>query len=120
MAEYNPSEETERQLPRDEEINSDSVESEGIGYIEETEQRGEDNPSAVGDDMQVADPTDDTGLVQSDYASFQLPTDAVVLPVTQANFHDGLEQKVESSARWMATWCVYMIKKYGGRTFFKG
>jgi len=86
-------------------------------YLEEVEKGDVQGPSND-DDGQAGQDNDDSLVVKND--DFQLPQDAVVLPTTQQSFHQGLAAQVESSAKWMAVWCTYMIKKYGERTFFKG
>jgi len=82
-------------------------------YIEKVEKAGE-NPS-----LQI--PLDDQGqalIQQTD--DTQLPDNAVILPMTQIEFEQGLQAQILSSARWLAEWCAFMIKKYGRRVFFKG
>jgi len=93
------------------------VNDETDGYLEEVE-KGDVQGLSNDDDGQAGQDNDDSLVVKND--DFQLPQDAVVLPTTQQSFHQGLAAQVESSAKWMAVWCTYMIKKYGARTFFKG
>ncbi len=93
------------------------VNDETDGYLEEVE-KGDVNQSDTSDDGGISLSDDNSLVVGND--DFQLPQDAVVLPTTQQSFHQGLAAQVESSAKWMAVWCTYMIKKYGARTFFKG
>ncbi len=42
----------------------------------------------------------------------------VVLPMTQDELGTGMRAKVTSSARWLAEWCVRIIKKLHGRVFY--
>lgn len=82
-------------------------------YIERVEKAGE-NP-------QLQIPQDDQGQALVQHTDdVQLPDDAVILPMTQAEFEQGLQAQLISSTRWLAEWCAYMIKKYGRRVFFKG
>lgn len=92
----------------------DHVEMDGEleGYIERVEKAGELHQQQA--------PMDDQGqpLVQhSDPVA--LPNDAVVLPLTQEEFESGMQENLFTSARWLAEWCLLMIKKYGRRVFFK-
>lgn len=120
MVELNSEPERETYAPEEGEVGSEDSQEQESSYVEQIEQSGEDvSSNAVADDqaLQVAG-NDNQALVPQD--DFQLPKDAVVLPVTEESFKNGLAAAMESSAKWMAVWCTYMIKKYGARTFFKG
>lgn len=43
----------------------------------------------------------------------------VVLPVTQTTLLYGLKQKVNESVRWLAEWCLRIIKIFGSRAVFQ-
>lgn len=61
--------------------------------------------------------TDDRGqVVLSD--SQPKPT-AIKLPLSETEVRDGLHHKIIDSLRWLAEFCVYLIKKYPGRVFYK-
>lgn len=64
-------------------------------------------------------PNDDSQQTGSQVVPFKLPDDAVILPMTLAEFEAGMKSDLFSSARWMAEWCMMVIKKYGRRVFFK-
>lgn len=40
------------------------------------------------------------------------------LPLDQKGVEDGLKHKINEGVRWLAEWCVMMIKKYPGRVFY--
>lgn len=87
-------------------------------YIEQVEAEGEQVSTGASSVL-----TDDQGsasdaVLQTDDS--QLPDDAVVLPMTQAEFEEGLHMPIVRAARWLAEWCGYMIKKMGDKVFFRG
>lgn len=43
----------------------------------------------------------------------------IVLPLDEKQVRDGLHHKLVDAVRWLAEWCVLMIKKYPGRVFYK-
>ncbi len=89
------------------------------GYIEQVETAGEQQQAPTDDQGQplVQQVPDPTTAVQPDP---QIPDDAVILPMTQQQFELGIHEQLWQSARWLAEWCGYIIKKYGGKVFFKG
>ena len=42
----------------------------------------------------------------------------IILPLSKASVILGLEQKFDRSIRWLATWCVRIIKKFRGRVVY--
>lgn len=42
----------------------------------------------------------------------------IVLPMSQTSYQHGLKSKVSLSARWLAEWCLRLIKKFGGKVGF--
>ncbi len=42
----------------------------------------------------------------------------IVLPLDQRDVEGGLKKGVIEGVRWLAEWCVMMIKKYPGRVFY--
>lgn len=42
----------------------------------------------------------------------------IQLPLDQAEVEGGLKKGVVEGIRWLAEWCVMMIKKYPGRVFY--
>ncbi|MBI3954789.1 hypothetical protein HY333_01970 [Candidatus Collierbacteria bacterium] len=43
----------------------------------------------------------------------------IVLPLTEDGIKKGLHHKMIDGVRWLAEWCIFMIKKYPGRVFYK-
>ena len=90
------------------------------GYIEEMEKAGEKTGPVPTDDQgqplvqHVPQPQDDSPV------GGQLPDGAVVLPMTQSEFEEGIHAPLLKAARWLAEWCSYMIKKFGEKVFFRG
>jgi len=42
----------------------------------------------------------------------------IVLPIDKGELEKGLHSKVWDGFRWLAEWCMFMIKKYPGRVFY--
>lgn len=42
----------------------------------------------------------------------------IVLPLTQQSIEFGMKQKVSSSIRWLAVWCLRIMKKFKGRVVY--
>lgn len=81
------------------------------GYIEQVERKAERDLPAV--------PIDDHGqplVVKAD----DQQAEPIVLPVTKEEFEKGIHEDLWSNLRWLTEWCLYVIRKYGGRVFFKG
>lgn len=47
----------------------------------------------------------------------QAPT--ITLPVTKGTFATGLTKKVSNSVRWLAEWCLRLVKIFGARAVFR-
>ena len=61
--------------------------------------------------------TDDQGQVL--LTSPQIKQAQVILPLTKTNFITGLRKGVEETVRWLAEWCLRLIKMHPGRILFK-
>lgn len=109
--------EQERQLTP-EEIASQQLE----GYIERVEKQPEvsaDVAQFVKPSGQVTLPApikDDFGQVVMQQAHAE--EEAITLPLTQTKIEQGIHEKLGNSIRWLATQCVYLIKKYPGKVFY--
>lgn len=96
------------------------VSMETEGFIEQVEKTGEKTAPMPTDDQgqpltqQVIQSQDDSS------ANAQLPDDAVVLPMTQQEFEEGIHAPLVRAVRWLAEWCAYIIKKFGEKVFFRG
>jgi hypothetical protein len=42
----------------------------------------------------------------------------IVLPLTEEEVNQGLHRKIWESVRWLAVWCVRVMKKLGGRVIY--
>jgi hypothetical protein len=81
------------------------------GYIEQVERKAERDLPAV--------PQDDQGqplITQAD----EEEVEPIVLPMTKEEFEKGIHEELWTNLRWLTEWCLYVIKKYGGRVFFRG
>jgi hypothetical protein len=92
-------------------------------YVERVEKQMETKkpvgplkPSAV----QVSAPVvhDDSGNVVMQ-AGQKKEAVKIVLPLDEEEVREGLHHKVFDAVRWLAEWCVLMIKKYPGKVFYK-
>jgi hypothetical protein len=63
--------------------------------------------------------TDDKGQVVLDDSQRQKGGFKVVLPMTKDEVEKGLHHKIIDSARWLAEWCVRMIKMFGSKVAYK-
>lgn len=49
------------------------------------------------------------------------PADVTVtLPLSEEGVKKGLKQRIVESIRWLAVWCVRLVKKYHGKVFYGG
>lgn len=111
--------EIEKRRQTSEEQARDQVES----YIEKVEKKPEiDESDQTGmkkgaDDVQMPKQiTDDDDEVVAE-AVVEEPE--INLPLTEEEVRDGLHHKIVDSVKWLSEWCVYVIKKYPGRVFYK-
>lgn len=91
------------------------------GYIEQVEKKVEvDQQTAAY--VQPAQPltppaiTDQTGQVVMQPTDQTLPP--IHLPLTEPEVKEGLHHQIFEAFRWLAEFCVYLIKKYPGRVFY--
>jgi len=69
-------------------------------------------------DISLTQPvTDDYGQPLVSPAAPQQPQ--IVLPLTGMQYAFGLKQKVSYSIRWLAEWCLRLIKIFGSRAIFR-
>ena len=61
--------------------------------------------------------TDDSGAPLVTAPAPQQPV--IILPVTKTAYFYGLTQKVTESVRWLAEWCLRLIKIFGDRINFR-
>jgi hypothetical protein len=91
------------------------------GYIERVEKQTEiKKPSGPLQSSSVTVPPqvqDDAGNVVMQAAQQQKEI-KIVLPMDEEDIKKGLHHKVFDAVRWLAEWCVMMIKKYPGKVFY--
>src|SRR3989344_6869248 len=63
--------------------------------------------------------TDDKGQVILDNSSKQSSGFKVVLPLTKDEVEKGLHHKVIDSIRWLAEWCIRMMKMFGNKVAYR-
>jgi len=114
-------------LSREVEPRSRSVEAEALreveGYVERVEKQMEikeptdplRSSSSKSSPPQVQD--DDGNLIMQ--AAQQQKKVKIVLPLDEKEIKEGLHHKLFDAVRWLAEWCVMIIKKYPGRVFYK-
>jgi len=61
--------------------------------------------------------TDDWGQPLVSPPAPQNPT--IILPVTKGTYTFGLTQKITESIRWLAEWCLRIIKIFGSQAIFR-
>jgi len=90
------------------------------GYIERVEKQAEDAAQTKTAQTAVAPPQPQVGdmgqVVAAQFASVSKPK--IILPLNQKQLEEGLHHKIVDAVRWLAEWCVMMIKKYPGRVFY--
>ncbi len=91
------------------EVREPEVAKEVEGWVEKLEK---------GEDTQLPKPVvDDYGQVLVQAAVTQKPK--IVLPLDVNQVTSGLGQKVGNSIRWLAEWCVRLLKMWPGRVRYK-
>jgi len=90
------------------------------GYVEKVEKQVENQQpqqqQVAQPQQQQVKPVDMGRVVSSQFAQSGKPK--IVLPLNQKEVEVGLHNKVAEGVRWLAEWCVFMIKKYPGRVFY--
>jgi hypothetical protein len=73
------------------------------------------------EDAQLKQPVvnQQTGQIVLDDASQQSAGFKVVLPLTKDEMEKGLKHKVVDSLRWLAEWCLRLIKMFGSKVAYK-
>jgi hypothetical protein len=72
-----------------------------------------------GHEVTLSEPVMHEGEVLVAEPNAQGMQDKLVLPLTQNQVQQGLHVKVVSSARWLAEWCVRIIKIFGDQVQYK-
>ena len=72
------------------------------------------------EDIKLPQPvTDDDGQVIVADAGSQVVEDKIVLPMTEDELMENKTKKVNTSARWLAEWCVRLVKKWGDKVAYR-
>lgn len=73
------------------------------------------------EDAQLKQPVvnQQTGQVVLDDTTQQQVDFKVVLPLTKDEMEKGLKHKVVDSLRWLAEWCLRLIKMFGNKVAFR-
>jgi len=87
------------------------LEPEVEGWLEKVEKESSQLKAPVQDDKgQVI--LDDSAV--GDKGGFK-----VVLPMTKGEVEKGLHHKVMDSVRWLAEWCIRMVKMFGNKVAYR-
>ena len=88
-------------------------------YVERVEKQTE---QYVPDDPNKSNPQPNqlmqSGQVKTSGGMSGVQKPNIVLPLDQNGVTFGLRAKVSLGVKWLAEWCVMMIKKYPGRVFY--
>jgi hypothetical protein len=87
------------------------LEPEVEGWLEKLEREDSQLPQPVIDDA--------TGQVVLDDVTAQTSQFKVVLPLTKEEVQKGLHHKVMDSVRWLAEWCLRMVKMFGNKVAYR-
>ena len=91
------------------------------GYIEQVEKQPEiDNTPLQSAPSQTPTPppvTDQAGQVVMHPSEPEVPP--IHLPLAESQVTEGLHRPLVDAFRWLAEFCVYLIKKYPGRVFYQ-
>jgi len=94
------------------------------GYIERIEKQAEQQNKNGGGLTPAPGATASPPLVYDDLGkivmqSSQLSKPKIVLPLDENGVRRGLTAPLIDAFRWVAEWCVYVIRKYPGRVFYR-
>ena len=71
------------------------------------------------EDIKLDQPiTDDQNQPVLQSATPQVTDDQIILPLEETDVSQGIKQKPTSSIRWLAEWCLRVIKKFPGKVFY--
>ena len=91
-------------------------------YIERVEKQSESSAQVQQTTVTTANVTqnlqrrDMGAMVSAQFSQQQKPK--IILPLRRDEVEEGLHRKVIDGFKWLAEWCVLMIKKYPGRVFY--
>ena len=103
-------------------VASDKPEKVEVAEVKEPEQVPEEVAGWMerverGEDVHLAKPVTHMGQTLVEPAK---PKDVrVVLPLTEEGVKKGLHHKIADSVRWLAHWCVRLVKKLPGKVIYR-
>ncbi len=96
--------------------------SEVDNYIEKvegsTERTASDNQSQQQQTNQIQPQTQSVQTSNVIGGNQQKEVKKIVLPIDESVMRYGLKSKPAVGVKWLAEWCLMMIKKYPGRVFY--
>ncbi len=96
--------------------------SEVDNYIEKvegsTERTVSDNQSQQQQTNQIQPQSQVVRVANLNGGNQQKETKKIVLPIDESMMQYGLKSKPAVGVKWLAEWCLMMIKKYPGRVFY--
>ena len=87
------------------------LEPEVEGWLEKLEKEDTKLQQPIVDQTTGQTVLDDSGQQQSGFK--------VILPLTKDEMEKGLKDKVVNSIRWLAEWCMRMIKMFGNKVAYR-
>ncbi len=105
---------TQEKTPITEFTKNVDIEPEVESWLEKLEKEDSSLQNSVKDDQTNQVVLDDIDSDGGDDKKFK-----VILPLTKVEVEKGLKRKVVDSARWMAEWCIRMIKVFHGKVAYK-
>lgn len=103
-------------------LGQDNLASQEVdGYIERIEKQAENtNVQSASTAKQVSDikkeVVDMGKVVSSQFATKE--KEKIILPIGEAKLKIDVKSSPKNGVRWLAEWCLFMMKKYPGRVFY--
>lgn len=102
---------TQEVTPMTEYTRNVDLEPEVEGWLEKVEKEDSQLQQPVTDDQ--------TGQVVLDDTQAQPTNFKVILPMSKDEVEKGLHHKIIDSVRWLAEWCIRMIKMFGNKVAYR-
>ena len=102
---------TQEVTPMTEYTRKVDLEPEVEGWLEKMEKEDSQLQQPVTDDQ--------TGQVVLDDTQAQPTNFKVILPMSKDEVEKGLHHKIIDSVRWLAEWCIRMIKMFGNKVAYR-
>lgn len=101
----------QEETPMTEYTRNVDLEPEVEGWLEKVEKEDSRLPQPVTDDQTGQAVLDDSQQQQSGFK--------VILPMSKDEVEKGLHHKIIDSVRWLAEWCIRMVKMFGNRVAYR-